>query len=688
METAAALQSAAKPGSVLVGPATKAATEGIFEWGPVNQVAVDGRRQPLDAVYMVRPKARRPGLRGERGAARSSRMVGRQTELSTLADALRQATAGTGSVIFVVGEPGLGKTRLVQECRRRFMAWVGAGTGRLPLWLEGRCASYASSTPYGLYQQLLSAWTGVAPEDGEETVDAALGRALRAVFSGHVDHVAFLAHLMGVRAGGESARLARLSPEALQRATFAAVEALVAQLASKGPTVLVLEDLHWADPTSLRLHEELATLAGATPLLLIATRRPEPDPGVSALESTLEFRSSCPFRRIELAPLDDDTEHELSQRILGGNPGRRVVEAVRANVDGNPLFLEERFLSLVETGDLVKDGTSWSLSRTPSRNVPEVLERLIRSRVDRLPSRPRQVLTSASVLGPEFSFPVLEAVCHAAPGLRAAVVELCEVRLLTEVRRVPEPVFRFRHALIQEAIYGGLVRDERRQLHARAAWGMEVESAGRLHEMAAVIGHHFALAGEAERAIHHLEAAGKYAAARFAVAEAVSSYRSAIAIADADGRGSGTSVVDLRYQLAEVLWRSGRFDEAREVLHQALALVGPGRWLPAARLQARLGRVESESNRYDAALAAFEAADELLGRLSGQRRRRVGRRVARSAGRRPGQYSQLGQPARASGPSPGQGPPAYRVVCFTVPSIRVLRTAGVSTGPSNSLPDR
>ena len=97
--------------------------------------------------------------------------------------------SGTGSVVFVVGEPGLGKTRLVQECRKRFMAWVGAGTGRLPLWLEGRCASYASSTPYGLYQQLLSAWVGVAPEEGEEVVRPALERAMKAIFGGQVDHV-------------------------------------------------------------------------------------------------------------------------------------------------------------------------------------------------------------------------------------------------------------------------------------------------------------------------------------------------------------------------------------------------------------------------------------------------------------------------------------------------------------------
>ena len=214
---------------------------------------------------------------------------------------------------------------------------------------------------------------------------------------------------------------------------------------------------------------------------------------------------------------------------------------------------------------------------------------------------------------------MLETVSDVGPALRGAVADLCDSQLIREVRRVPESIFRFRHAVIQEAIYGSLLQNDRSQLHARAAWGTEAASAGRVEEMAAVIGHHFAMAGETERAVHHLAVAGKYAAARFAVDEAVSSYRHAIEIADEDRAGPAAShrVVDLRYQLAEVLWRSSRFDEARETLHEALALVGAEERLHPARLQARLGRVEVDSLRHDAAAIAFDAADELLGDLSG-----------------------------------------------------------------------
>ena len=265
VEAAAALQSAAKAGSVLVGPATKLATEGVFDWGLRRTSPPAPGPSPCSPFTWSGQRRAAAGSGGLGGRWPRSRLVGRQAEISALDEALRQATSGKGSVVFVVGEPGLGKTRLVQECRKRFMAWVGAGTGRLPLWLEGRCASYGSSTPYGLYQQLLSAWTGVALEEGDEVVRPALERAMKAVFGGEVEHTAFLAHMLGVRRGPEGGCLARLSPEGLQRATFASVGAIMARLAATGPTVLVLEDLHWADPTSLRLTEELAADWHGTP---------------------------------------------------------------------------------------------------------------------------------------------------------------------------------------------------------------------------------------------------------------------------------------------------------------------------------------------------------------------------------------------------------------------------------------
>jgi class 3 adenylate cyclase len=460
---AAALQSVAEAGSVLVGPATRAATEALFDWGPTEKVVMTAGARSIVASYLEGPKAHRPASRGQRGR---SHLVGRGAELAVLDTALREAVGGAGSVVILVGEAGLGKTRLVQECRKRFMAWVGAGTGRLPLWLEGHSVSYASSTPYGLYQQLLAAWVGVAPDQEEAVMRPALEKALVALM-GDKDLWPVLARMMGLPGG---AGLVRLGPEELQRATFSAMGSVISRLVAIGPTVLVLEDLHWADPTSLRLSAELANLAQHRPLLVIATRRPDPSPEASSFERSLAT-GSVPLRLIELAPLSEGAELELAVSLVGTDASTDVLDAVRAGVEGNPLFLEERLFSLVETRAIEREQGRWQLTGTLGTKVPEVLERLVRSRVDRLSPAGQEVVRTASVLGPELSLALLRAVYEtekAATGaLGPAIAELSRAGLLQEVTGLPEPTYRFRHALIQEATYLGMLRPERRRLHGR-----------------------------------------------------------------------------------------------------------------------------------------------------------------------------------------------------------------------------
>ncbi|HTW07507.1 MAG TPA: AAA family ATPase, partial [Acidimicrobiales bacterium] len=529
---AAALQSVARRASVLVGPVTRAATEGLFEWGPTEEVAVLPGAKPLHASYLERPRARPAGQSARRRLTSGTPLVGRAAELGVLREALREATVGKGGVAVVAGEPGLGKTRLVFECRKLFMAWVGAASGRLPLWLEGRAASYASSRPYGLYQQLLSAWVGVAAEEGEAVTRPALERAMRAAFGGKGDdgRLGLLSQVMGFRDREAGPLLAALGPEQFQRATFAALVALVSRLVAHGPTVLVLEDLHWADPTSLHLTEELSLLTKTGPLLLVLTRRPEPDPGVSGLETTLGADPDLMLRKLELTPLAEADEMTLARALLGEGTGDEVTDMVCKGADGNPLFLEERLSSLMETQTLLKvEGGGWRLEPSGAAGqISEALERLVRSRVDRLNPGSHEAIVAASVLGPEFGLNTLGIVTDLDGGLVPAVSELCSAGLLVELRKQPEPIYRFRHSLIQEATYHGLLRAQRQRLHTRAAWALEGTSADRLEEVASLLGHHFAMAGETERAVHYLELAGDHAAAVFANEEAITSYRRAL----------------------------------------------------------------------------------------------------------------------------------------------------------------
>jgi class 3 adenylate cyclase/tetratricopeptide (TPR) repeat protein len=598
VSVAATLQSSARPGSVLVGPATRAATGHLFTWGAAEQVALGANTRPLVASYLEAPRPRAAERRPRLGG--SAPLVGREAQMRVLDSALREAVAGRGSVIVLTGEPGLGKTRLVQECRKRFIAWVGAHSGRLPLWLEGRCTSYASATPYSLYRQLVASWVGVAPDQPETRLRPALENALTHLM-GNTNLLPPLARMMGLP---EPVARARISPEELHGMTFAAVRSVVTRFAVAGPTVIVLEDLHWADPTSLRLTRELARLAADRPLLVLATSRPE------AADTLADIPAA---RWIRLRPLGPDAAEALARSLIGQGAGPEVLAAVLATADGNPLFLEERLSSMLETRTLVREQGTWWLREPPGPQLPQVLERLVLSRVDRLSPAAREAIRAAAVLGAEFTAALLAAMLGTGPAALAPVLDELSASDLVHhephgAPREAARTFRFRHALIQEATYVGLLRAERRDLHARAAAAVAAAYRDRLPEVAAVLGRHYASAENAERAVCYLEMAGDHATDAFANDEAVASFRAALAV-----ERRPAEAVRLHAKLANVLWRTARHDEARDAFRQALRLAGSVDTLQRAHLYTRLGRLEMTELHYEAAAAAFDAAEALLG---------------------------------------------------------------------------
>jgi len=367
---------------------------------------------------------------------------------------------------------------------------------------------------------------------------------------------------------------------------------------------------------------------------------------VSALEGSLSAETGLRLRTLELAPLAEGPERELARSLLGASAPEEIIEEISQGTDGNPLFLEQRFSSLVETGALSRDEAGWHLDPSRSSGVPEALERLVRSRVDRLRPGPRDAIVAASVLGPEFALGALSAVCGPEGALSGAVSELCSAGLLLELPSASGPAYRFRHALIQEAIYTGLLREQRRHLHAKAAWGLEAASAGRLEEVASVLGHHYAMAGEAERAAHWLEVAGDHAASGFASDEAIASYRHALELVrDRAPTDMGQTAAQLAAKLAQVLFWRGQFAQARDVAREGLATAPLHNPAKAARLYAVLGGVELHDHHFDAALAAFDAAEELIGDYSEEMGPRNGGPLARTTAGRPGQ--RLQQPQRA-----------------------------------------
>jgi len=613
--TAAALQATARPGSILVGPATRAVTAHLFRWGTSEELPISPDAKPLIGSYLDAPRAtaaeRRPRLGG------SAPLIGRQAELRLLDTALRSAVAGRGQVVLLTGEPGIGKTRLVLEARNRFIGWVGAGGGRRPTWLEGRGASYASATPYSVYRYLLAGWLGVALDQPPAVLRSALAAALTRLM-GNTNLAVPLGSLMGLpEEAPDDCECGKLAPEEHQRKMFSAMRALVARFAAIAPTVLVLEDLHWADPSSLRLTAELAGMTEGRRLLLLATSR-------SGAGSAGTLAATLNAREVRLRALSADAAAAFARSLIGQLGGPEVLSAVLENADGNPLFLEERLAEMLDAGTLVREQGLWRLRGLPDPAqphvaVPQVLERLIRSRVDRLSAAAADAIRAAAVLGPDFSADVLAAMLGTTPGALAPALREMQASDLVhpEPHESKGPIFRFRHALIQEAITLALLRAERRDLHARAARALEAATSGRHAEVAAILGRHYATAEIADRALYYLELAGDHATNSFANDEAIESFREALAVTERTGADMASAAVRLQAKLANVLWRTAHRAGARDAFRAALRLADAGPRpldpLQRAQLYTKLGRLELTELHYDAATEAFDAAEALLG---------------------------------------------------------------------------
>lgn len=575
VNVAARLQSHAHPGSVLVGAATQHVVADRFVWSADRAFELKGKSEPVTA-FTVEGVADGSSVRTDAGSG--PRMVGRDPELARLRTAVEGVAAGAGGVVFVTGEPGIGKTRMVHELRRAF----GAETpehGR-SLWLEGRCVSYGGSIPYWPFRDLLRSWLGVGDDEPELRVRVALRRQVDRLTGLHPDElVPYLSALLGLSpAPGEAERLEELSPEALQYRTFEVVRATLRRLAEDGPVAVALEDLHWADATSLQLLHELIADTETGALLVVCTLRPERDHGAWRVKEDVARTLPHRFHEVALEALSGDAGRELLAALVGRDTLPAEVEGqILEPAEGNPFFLEELVRSMVDAGALVAEGDGWRFDHAVDLQVPPTVEKVILARIDRLPPASYEAVVSASVIGRSFSLPLLQAVA-AGDDVRAALGDLMRVDLVREGRRWPDPEYRFTHALIQETAYRTLVADDRSRLHRRAATWLEQHHAGREAEVAGLLAHHWLCARDEDKAIRYLTVAGDRARQDYALDEAIAYYRELLPLLD--GRGERQEIALVLFKLALALHMSLRFAEANETYQRAFE-----HWTPPAGSQ-------------------------------------------------------------------------------------------------------
>ena len=578
VNVASRFQEIAGSGGVVIGPTTKRQIETAFELEDMGAQELKGVGKPLETFRVTKVLESEP-------VPPSLPLVGRDFELTVLERTMDALVEGRGAIVSIMGEPGIGKTRLVWEVRDRYRDRIR--------FIEARGVSYAQTFPYWPIRDLLREWLGVGASTPEARVRLELKAELAHVLGKDEAEEAypFLASLVGLTLEPEAqATIRELNRESIQSRTFEVFFELVCKLAEEEPLCLVFEDLHWADEATLELIESMLGITDETSVALFFLYRPERDHGSWRLGERARQRYPHRYREIEVRPLPADSSRVLVSHAADGELPESVAELLAERSGGNPFFLEEAIRDLIERGALERRNGGWQLAvGVDELAIPAAVQGTLQARLDRLDRPTRDVLSLAAVIGRTFGLPLLELLVPK-DELTQALTELQRLDLIVEKRRRPNPEYRFRHGLVQEVAYAGLVDSVRRKLHKRVGEALEEIYKESPEEAYGLLARHFSEAEEPEKAVDYLLKAGDAARAVYADREALEHYRKARAFLA--HLGDERRARDTLFKMALAYHLAFDFEKAEEMYDEAFSCrVGEDPRLPTTEyLETASGR--------------------------------------------------------------------------------------------------
>jgi tetratricopeptide (TPR) repeat protein/class 3 adenylate cyclase len=542
-----ALTRIAEPGTVLVSEASRPFLERRFVVSPLAADAgAAGRAYRLAGL----------GRTGLGLGEQLTPLVGRDRELEQLALALEHVRKGHGQVIGVVGEAGVGKSRL-------FWEYIESHRNKDSVILVSSVASYEKGMPYLAVIDLLKAYFKVEPRDDASKIREIVTKKVLSLESALAPTLSPVLALLDVPV--DDAQWQALDPAQKQRRTLEAVKLLLLEESRLQPVTVVFEDLHWIDSKTQAVLDTLVESVPSHCVLLLLSYRPEYQHAWS---------NKSYYAQLRLDPLSPENAHALLDSLVGCEVATAAVKAALIErTGGNPFFLEESVRAAVETGVLAGDRGDYRLARPPGEiRVPATVQAVLAARIDRLPPEDRTLLRTAAVIGKDVPFALLLAVADLPEEtLRAVLIQLQGSEFLYETRVVPESEFAFKHALTHEVAYAGLLRDQRRALHTRIMEAIEQRYSNRLAEQIDRLAHHALLAEVWDKAVAYFRQAGAKAAARSAYREATECFEQALGALThlPESRETIAQGIDLRVDLRNSLFPLGEIRQIFEHLCQA-----------------------------------------------------------------------------------------------------------------------
>lgn len=413
MNVAARLQAAAEPGTILITDHTQRLIAGVFDAEDLGEIEIKGKSDRVHVYRVVGAAIAPHSRRGLHAIGLESPMVGRDAQLAELIGLWQVVQAGRGRVAYVMGEPGIGKTRLLAELRRAVD--TSAGDEGAPRWVECRCVSYGQTLPYHMLLDLVRSLLELPLSDGAGAGRGRFDERLRAVLADSARDVApFLAHLLSLPMAEDEADRTKMDLESLQQRYASSVHRLIKAQAAERPMVLLCEDVHWADPASVAVFQMLLGLVAQHRVLAIATLRPDTDaPGWQLVTAARQhFGQALTEMTLEQLSEGDSRALVANLLVIESLPDS-VRELILARADGNPFFVEEVVRMLIERDAIVRSGDRWQATADiASVEIPETLHGLLLARIDRLPDEAKRSLRVASVIGRQFPVRVLERVLN------------------------------------------------------------------------------------------------------------------------------------------------------------------------------------------------------------------------------------------------------------------------------------
>jgi hypothetical protein len=531
---AARLQALAAPGSVVISQATRRLVGGLFELADLGPQRLKGFAEPVGA-WRVEGEGRAEGRFDALHGERLTPLVGREHELGILLERWAWAKDGDGQVVLLSGEPGIGKSRLTRALRERL--------GDEPYTPIGHyCSPHHTNSAFYPVIDLLERGAGFERDEPPDVklikLEAVLGRA-----SERLDEVApLLADLLGVPSGDRYPALT-MTPEVQKRRTMQALLIQLAGLAAEQPVLALYEDVHWMDPSTLELLGLVIERIQRLPVLALITFRPEFQP---------PWTGHAHVTSLTMSRLGRRQGADLVARVTGAKPlPDEVAAQILAKTDGVPLFVEELTKTVLESGLLQDAGDHWELSGPlPPLALPSTLHDSLLARLDRL-APVKEIAQIGAALGREFSYALLAAVTDRPDAeLQAVLDQLVAAELVYRRGTPPDVIYSFKHALVQDAAYGTLLKSRRQQLHARIAQVLEAKFPEIPAATPELIAHHWTAGGQGEPAVRYWLQAGRRAAERSADSEAVAHLMKGLEALSLLPEGADRDAAELDLQIA------------------------------------------------------------------------------------------------------------------------------------------